>query len=54
MKPEQELGSGRSSRSSDLKELGQGHDTEQVSAEECQRSQGREERVKGRLDITKE
>lgn len=31
IKPEQEPGSGRSSRSSDLKEHGQGHGTEQES-----------------------
>lgn len=45
IEPEQESGSGRSSRISDLKEHGQGHGTEQESAEEWQRLRGREERV---------
>lgn len=43
MKPEQESGSWRSSRSPDLKQHRQGPGTEQERAEEWQRSQGREE-----------
>lgn len=46
MKLEQESGSGRSSRSSDLKEHGQGHGTEQESAEKRQRLQGAEKKSK--------
>lgn len=53
MKPARESGSGRSSRSSDLEEHEQGHDTGQEYVVKWQKLQGREKRVKQKGDRTK-